>query len=132
MRHLLIWMFTRRETDDRWTVSAKIASQLTVLMFPLLAAAALWRWSNGMAMAVMMTCLGLVGYVFTTWYRLNILPPRPVDEARRARRRARTEFWRREIESAVHEPGKRGDLARSIIKGWQEAAAPKDDKPRST
>lgn len=52
-------------------------------------------------------------------------------------RSARTEFWRRQILAAAKEPGKRGDLARSIIKRWKEAEAAQldsdedeDDKPR--
>lgn len=55
----------------------------------------------------------------------------PISEAsdreilRRVRRGARTEFWRRQILAAKDEPGKRGDLARSIIKRWEDAEAAK-------
>ena len=60
------------------------------------------------------------------------------DPARKAHRSARTEFWRRQILAAAKESGKRGDLARSILKRWKETEAAEqeasdedeDDKPR--
>ena len=58
----------------------------------------------------------------------------PISEAsdreirRRVRRHVNTEFWRRQILSARHEKGKRGDLARSIIKRWEEEGMP-EGKP---
>lgn len=49
---------------------------------------------------------------------------------RRVRRHAGTEFWRKQVLAARDEKGPRGDLARSIIKRWEEAGTP-DGKPRS-
>lgn len=49
---------------------------------------------------------------------------------RRVRRHAKTEFWRKQVLAARHEKGKRGDLARSIIKRWEEAGTP-DGKERN-
>ena len=43
---------------------------------------------------------------------------------RRVRRHARTEYWRKQVLAARHEKGKRGDLARAIIKRWEEAGMP--------
>ena len=59
-------------------------------------------------------------------------PDDPEKAARRTRRRARTEFWRRQTYAAKDEPGKRGDLARSIIKRWEEAEAAKSPKDEDT
>lgn len=47
---------------------------------------------------------------------------------RRVDRHAKAEFWRRQILAARHEKGKRGDLARSIIKRWEDAGMP-DGRP---
>ncbi len=133
MRKLFIWMFTRRPIDDVWELSNKVIVQLLTLASPFLAAALLWRWSNGFAMAVLMTGLCVVGFIFTTFYRWNFLPAQAgtQTEARRVRRKARTEFWRREIEIAAREPGKRGDLARSILERQRASAPSENDEPRS-
>ncbi len=73
-------------------------------------------------------------------YRFEKKPPdtpqreRPIAQAsdqeilRRVRRNAKTEFWRRQVLAARHEKGKRGDLARAIIKRWEEAGTP-DGRP---
>ena len=52
---------------------------------------------------------------------------------RRVHRHAQKTFWGRQILAARHEPGVRGELARSIIKRWEEAEPPEGKKhePRS-
>ena len=87
------------------------------------------------------------GTVFALWwssmhYRFKVkprlreeagLPPEPPDPASQERRRVHRERLRAHILwLAEHDPGKRGDLARSIMKRWDEAEAARaesDGKP---
>ena len=105
MRRALLWLFIVKDARDRWERSMKVAAQLLVFCLPLLAAALIRRRSPGLAACALMVGLGLVGFLFTTWYRWNVLEPRLTDARREARRAAtrarrapRTAFWRRLLE----------------------------------
>lgn len=117
--------------------------KLTVMIFGLAAVAGV-----GFLLALAHPAAGIVfGYaaIFALLrashvYRFDKKPPGPrqadlplsqasdADVLRRVRRSARTEFWRKQVLAARHEKGKRGDLARAIIKRWEEAGTP-DGRP---
>ena len=106
---------------------------LLVFLFALCLSALFWPWSQGLAAAALMTGLALSGFA-ASMRRIPSDPP-PVSDIvrarRRARRQARTAFWRQEILAAANEPGKRGELARSILKRWQEAESSETPERKS-
>jgi len=130
MRRLLLWMFLLKDKDDRWERAMKVAALLIFYVLPLLAAAMLWKVSNGLAICVGLMLFAVTAFFGTSWYRWNVLEPRrkpgqdePSKIARRAHRSARTEWWRKHILwLAEHDQGKQGDRARSILKSWKEVS----------
>lgn len=138
-----IFRWLDRHPPTFYKATMMIFGLVAIVMIALL----LGRWHP--AAGILFGYAALFGLMYSSQnYRFVIKPrldgesesvssPGSPELGRNARRSARTEFWRRQILAAAKEPGKRGDLARSILKRWKEAEAAEldsdedeDDKPR--
>ena len=91
-RRILLWMFVLGKGFSRWEYAAKVGAQLLLLSVPVLITRLFWGLSNGWAACAGMMTFGGVAFIFTTWYRWNVLEPRMTDEQKdriRLYRRAR-------------------------------------------
>ena len=89
IRQALLWLFIVENPRDPWEVFGKIGLRLVVFLAPLLVIAVSARADEGWGVCAGMMLCGGVGFLFTTWYRWNVLEPRMTDEERESVRHFR-------------------------------------------
>lgn len=82
IRRVLLWMFTLENGWGHWERAAKVVAQLALLCLPVLITRLFWNLSNGWAACAGMMLFGGVMFIFTTWYRWNVIEPRMTDAQR--------------------------------------------------